>query len=287
MAQWDRDTKWRQGAFLSAECISALGLSGVSAAEGVVAVVITHDCDLAQSAEIEPNVEILLGHEVPGGAEGNYTYGKNVRRIHAQCTGGTVGCSVELEWAGRQIIPKNSVNGLASLAAFQPCPKNVMTPAERNVLQHWLAARYKRAAFPDEFDRRLKDQTKLAERLGKICKDSGQHVIAVLFDVDQGIEQTRNGADDPYELTVTLVYSVDADPEAAQEAADTTAKKFREAFEARCLVDVGDTKEWQWIELQDVECVSAAAFTYQQSQQSNKWHVDHISLRTQPTGEIM
>ena len=97
MAQWDRDTKWRQGAFLSAECISALGLSGVSAAEGVVAVVITHDCDLAQSAEIEPNVEILLGHEVPGGAEGNYTYGKNVRRIHAQCTGGTVGCSVELE----------------------------------------------------------------------------------------------------------------------------------------------------------------------------------------------
>ncbi len=150
------------------------------------------------------------------------------------------------------------------------------------MLQRWLAARYRRAAFPDEFDRRFKDETGVAERLARVFKDSGNHVPAVFFDIDGHEDLRRNGPDEPFEVFITLLYATNVDPTEAESAASTAAKRIEEIFKSRCTVDRAGTKVWQWIELQGVEVISDQALTYADSLQLTQWHADHISLRSEP-----
>lgn len=282
MAKWDRSTLWRQGQFLTPECVTTFALNGEAAPDSVAAVVISHDCDLAQPSQTEPVVEVIVGRFLDGPLDGNYTHNKNLRRLHIGCTAGTAGRCIEIEATERRSIPKESVLGAPGLADFEHCAAHQMTVRERNVLQHWLAARYRRAAFPDEFDRRLKDETGVSERLAKAFRDSGKYVSAVFFDVDNGEELHRSGPDDPYELFVTLLYATDEDPAAAEAAANAASKRIDEIFISRCMKKRAGANIWQWVELQGVEVISDQALTYADSLKLTKWHADHISLRAEP-----
>ena len=64
MTDWTRDTPWRQGLWLSADSTQALGFMSRELAEELAVVVISHDCDLAQSPESEPIVEVIVGRVV-------------------------------------------------------------------------------------------------------------------------------------------------------------------------------------------------------------------------------
>ncbi|MBU2851712.1 hypothetical protein HF929_11700 [Acidithiobacillus ferrivorans] len=151
-------------------------------------------------------------------------------------------------------------------------------------MQMWLAARYRRAAFPDEFDRRLKDETKLAERLGRLFKTTGSHIAALFFEVDGHREVFHSGADDPYELRIVVVYSTQQDPTAAQQAAAGSAAQINAAFAKQCKDQA--TGQWRWIELASVDVLSDEAITYAMSQRLLKWQADHISLRADPVQPI-
>ncbi len=246
-------------------------------------VVVSHDCDLAQPSDSEAFVEVVIGSFLDTPPDGNFTNCKNLRRLHIECSAGTTNRVLDLDTSKRLLLPKDLVEG-ARIAMIQhePCEQHRMTARERNTLQHWLSARYKRAAFPDEFDRRLKSETGVAERLAKAFKDSGEHVVAVFFDVDQGEENTRDGEDDPYELTVTLLYATGDDPQVSKAAAVAAAIKVTEIFNTRCFLKKGSVQAWRWIELQDVEVIADTALSYAQSQLLTRWHADHISLRTDP-----
>ena len=148
----------------------------------------------------------------------------------------------------------------------------------------WLAARYRRAAFPDEFDRRLKDETKLAERLGKLFKNTGSHVVALFFEVDEYQEMSHSGVDDPYELRIVVVYSTQQDPATAKQAAVDSAAQIEAEFAKKCMDNV--TGQWRWIELVSVEVLSDEAISYAMSQRLLKWQADHISLRADPVQPI-
>lgn len=169
-----------------------------------------------------------------------------------------------------------------ALADHAPCEKYLMGAAERNILQLWLASRYRRSAFPDGFDRRLGKETGVAERLAKVFKDTGHCISTVFFDVDEGEEKMREGPEDPYELIVTLLYSTDSDPEQAEAQAAIAASAVKAVFESRCRTKQGDTTEWKWIELVAVEVLSEQALSYADSQKLTKWQADHISLREDP-----
>jgi hypothetical protein len=146
MAVWARDTPWRQGHVLSSEATRAL--VGETRSADTRVVVISHDCDLAQDEAIEPSVEVLVGRQIPS-ADGNYSYAKNARRLHLTLTGGGEHIVVDLVAGSKNSILKQD------LAEHQPEAALLMTGAEREILQRWLAARYRRSAFPDEFNRRL------------------------------------------------------------------------------------------------------------------------------------
>jgi hypothetical protein len=281
MAQWERETPWRQGQLLTTDAIDAFRLGGAVTSQDVAALVISHDCDIAQGTDAEPVVELIVGRYIET-AKGSFTNCKNLRRLHLDCTGGSTPRTIELQVGDRTKVPKSAITG-PSLGEYSPRRDITLTYRQRRILQRWLAARYERASFPDEFDRRLKDETGVAERISAALNDSGNDIVAIFFDVDSGEEIARVGKEEPYELAITLVYSTAADPSKAEQSAKDAATRIKDVFTRRCRSkNEKNDGDWHWIELTDIAVISDEALTYAQSQYLVRWYADHISLRADP-----
>jgi len=275
MAVWGRNTPWRQGYVLPDQAAKIAGLFTEGQIDPV-AVVISHDCDLAQDPSIEPMVELIVGRSIVN-ADGNYTYAKNARRLHLTFTGSVEHLTADFQATRRTQVAKDQ------LAAYEPAGTIKLTPIERNILQRWLAARYRRSAFPDEFDRRL-ERTGVQDRLSKILKSTGSLIAAIYFDVDQG-EEVPRAADEPYVLAIYILYSTETDPEAAERAAEAAKQSIRKAFRDRCLSK--GTGAWHDIELVECEAISDQAMTVQQAESLKRWSADHLSLRTESSQAML
>ena len=276
MVEWARDTPWRQGHVLPADATMALVGAAPDQLDDRVAVVVSHDCDLAQVPDIEPDVEIIVGRRLKA-VDGNYTYAKNARRLHLSFGAGNESLAAELPANGKSQIKKGD------LAAFAPLASMQLDPNERTILQRWLAARYRRPAFPDEFDRRL-DETGLRDRLGKVLKTHGASISAVFFDVDSGLDVARSGQNDTYAVGIYLLYSTEVDADAADKAANAAATAIRKAFLEKCS---GKDGVWLHIELVECEAIADRAMTVQEAEHLRRWSADHISLRAGPGHPIL
>jgi hypothetical protein len=192
VADWDRDTPWRQGHLLTEDAQRALDLNHPEYPDQTVIVMVSHDCDLAQSAEREPVAEVIIGRWVEK-PDGNYTNAKTARTIHlAFKDTDDKPYWAEFEAPNKRAIPKDA------LSSFGPRVSTQLNPDARETFQRWLASRYRRPAFPTEFERRLKNEGRLAERISKAVQPLGNLIVALLFDVDGGVELTRNGPNDAY-----------------------------------------------------------------------------------------
>ena len=222
-------------------------------------------------------VEVIVGRRVAA-ADGNFTYAKNARRLHLTFNGGAEHLTADFEASCKRQVAKGQ------LAEHEPIETVRLTSIEHNILQRWLAARYRRSAFPDEFDRRL-ERTGVRDRLSKILKSAGALIAAIYFDVDQGEEISRTGSDDPYTLAIYLLFSTETDPEAAERATEAAKQAIRKAFRDRCLSK--ETGTWHDIELIECEAISDQAMTVQQAESLKKWSADHISLGTEPAQTML
>lgn len=277
MAEWNRDTPWRQGHLLGTDAIEALGLHHAAALEQTLAIVASHDCDLAQAPEGEPVVEVVVGRLVAD-RDGNCTHAKNARKLHVEFAGAAVFWS-EFEATAKTYVGKLELN------EFIPRPDVHLSHENHAIFQMWLASRYRRSAFPDEFERRLTSKEfKLHEKIAKAVKPHGELIAGVFFDVDEGAEVTRDGPNDTYTLDITILHSADPDFDAAEKAADTAAKEIEKAFKGK-LFD--PTKTWQHIELRSCDPVSESVLTYQQFKQLKRWRLEHISLAAEPQQPLL
>lgn len=271
---WDRTTPWRQGHVLTDEAARTLGLSHEGGL-GTAAVVISHDCDIAQSEDREPRLEVIVGcfREKP---DGNLTHAKNSRKVHLSFVGSAGALTVELEATRKASVAKSVLENSLPNANIS------LTSAEQNVLQRWLAIRYRRSAFPDGFDRRL-ENAGLPEKLKKALRVTGRSVAAVFFDVDAGAQVERLDPNDPYQLGIYLLYDTSEDLERAKadaaQAQRDIEKLFKEAFWNR--------GSWKEIELLHCDVVSDEALSYKQSTMFKKWSADHVSLRAQPAQPLL
>jgi hypothetical protein len=143
-------------------------------------------------------------------------------------------------------------------------------------LQSWLAARYRRAAFPDEFERRLSDGG-AKNRLAKILASSGAYIRALFFDVDAGEDIVRAGPEDAYALDVVILYAgEDADAfKAATKASEQIEALFKKSF-------FTPQNGWRDIELQGCIVISDGAMTVDQASQLRQWRLEYMSLREDP-----
>jgi hypothetical protein len=269
MADWDgRNTTWRQGHALSGESSVALGLVQSGATESKLAIVVSHDCDLPQMPGDEPRVEVIVAERLAK-EDGNCTNGKNSRLLHLpfEISGVTT-------WFALSAPTKTSVSKDA-LAGHIAEPNAVLEQKNRAILRRWLGARYNRSAFPNEFEKRLRD-TKLGDRISDIMKPSSSHIIAVYFDLDQGEEFERSGEANVYDLAIFLVYVTEEDEPAARTVAENAAERIHEAFRKKCCDAEG---EWRWIKLAGCYALADTAMTFRESQLLSPANLDHLSFR--------
>src|SRR5579883_3521016 len=105
MGEWLRDTPWRQGRILSAESAKQLGLAYPDPSQEPVVVVISHDCDLAQPIDKEPNCEAIVGRTVDK-LDGNFAWAKTARRLHLPFSDGPTKIIGEFSALDKIVISK-------------------------------------------------------------------------------------------------------------------------------------------------------------------------------------
>lgn len=277
MEEWNRDTPWRQGKLLCKEAIEALGLYHPEEPNQTVVIVASHDCDLAQHPTREPNIEVVVGRLVTS-KDGNCTHAKNARKIHIAFEREEP-LWVEFEATAKYAVDKHVLNGFAPRGDTHLLPENQAT------FQMWLSSRYRRSAFPDEFERRLTmKKFKLHERIAKAVRPHGELIAGVFFDVDEGVEVTRDGPDDTYTLDIIILHSADSDFDAAEKAGEAAAMAITKAFKEKLFDPTGT---WQHIELRFCEAVSESVLTYQQFKQLKRWRLEHLSLAAEPQQPVL
>ena len=266
---WSRTIGWRQGHILPEEAAAALGLA--SAADALV-MVVSHDCDLANAnLDDEPCVEVIAGKRLPS-SDPNRANLKSARTLHLTITcEGRTEC-VELTATGKQLIPKSA------LAAWRPDPRYRLDADNFFTLRRWLAARYDRAAFPDQFERRMYGETDLAERINKVAKKEGVNrvVSGIYFEVSPREELDPAV---PYDLTVVLVYTPGMDPLKNGDIAEEAGKAIDAHFRKRCLPDEA-LGTWKHIHLKEVIAYSEEGISVARMKRLQRWHLDHLSMRS-------
>jgi hypothetical protein len=178
--------------------------------------------------------------------------------------------AIELTANAKTLVPKTS------LATFSPDLCYRLNPIGLDTLRHWLSVRYKRAAFPDEFDRRMGEVTHLAERLEKIVRAVDPVISAVYFRLDILVELSSEDST-PYGLEIFLVYEPGMDPAQNGDRADEAAEAVNESFRRKCFSE--KEKSWKHIKLVNVITVSEDDLTVSQAKRLQQWRLEHLSLR--------
>ena len=270
----ERRTTWSQGQILPPEAALAFQLVAGEEAASQFPIVITHDCDLAAAVEKEPVVELLIGRLIS--KLGAATNAKVARRLELALQSHAGPRALALLAPDKRAVPKT--------ALFKYAPREDLWLArqDRIILQRWLAARYRRAAFPEAFETRLRtkiDRRTLVEHIEAILDEGGEWIRCLLFELDAGDLREREGSGDVYRLGITVLYaSVPDEPKAyaaASAAADALERIFARAFERQ-----GGVRES--IDLRYCDPISDAALTVQQREQLTEWRLEYLSLAADP-----
>jgi hypothetical protein len=266
---WTRDTPWRQGHLLSREAFNQLELQKLNSSTDACAVVISHDCDLANpNLEDEPDVEIIVGSFVAK-LDGNYAHAKTPRTLHLEVQIGSAEKIIEL------IAIKKTTIAKKLLAKFSPDKNHLLANVALSALRSWLSIRYNRAAFPDSFVDRF---NQVKEKFNKLIKPSEKTLLSVYFDLDRGeIVQRVDGS--PYQLSIILVYYAKDDPFDASETISALVKKIEDLFEEKYFIEKAEA--WNSIELKSCISISDEAITISQARQLQQWHLEHMTLKAE------
>ena len=274
---WTRDMSWRQGHVLLDATSQALNLQHATYPDETIVVVISHDCDLACSVDLEPTVEVVVGRRIAI-PSGNATHAKTTRTLHLEWTHqGQQQIWVELLISHRQTLSK------ALLVGVDPDPAYELSLRDLAILQQWLANRYRRSAFPNEFEARLKE-AKLHEKIANVVKPFADKIVGVFFDVDRGKQVERDGPDDVYILGITVLYYGTApDPEGLAKAIETAFETIEKQFIKKFF---DPDKEWKNIELLVIDVIADTAIKYADFVLLKRWQLDYMSLRADPPVQI-
>jgi hypothetical protein len=267
-----RNTSWRQGDVVSESDLPKL-VQGLPAGDNTVGIVVSHDCDLAASEEKESRVELISARRIK--RLGQDSNAKTARRLHLQYDTNAEPICFELSATEKFFVAK------ASLFACTSMPNARLRPEGRRILQRWLAARYDRAAFPEKFEERLRQQPTTGRKSGvdlieRALDTAGEHVRALLFDLDKGEDCERVELSDAYHLGIVVLYIENPEDDIAYDKAREVAAELEKLFTGLA-----------GIELLYCDPVSDAALSVQQATQLKEWRLEYLSFKTQPIGPTM
>lgn len=263
----DAAMKLRQGSIVPQNVVERLNLAKFKVDDSApVLVVISHDCDLVRSPEIEPKIELIAGHSKAELKDG-YTNGQSPRTLHLHYE----------ENGAKKVLELNALDKIevdkGALLNIEPDPDAVLEKNGVIILQGWLSARYKRAAFPDELIRRMQPIRK------KLSSVDSAKIVGIWMDYDP--EDNNLPANVPYELSIKIVYStLHFD---AKTMAEEKAKSLRARFEKNFFAQGA----WHSIDLRVCEAVADTVFSARDLLTYKQWHLEHLSLREDPPDEYL
>jgi hypothetical protein len=129
VAEWNRDTPWRQGQLLSSDAVATLGLRHPVESEQTLVIVASHDCDLTQHPDGEPVVEVVVGRLLAD-KDGTYAHAKSSRKLHVEFTG-TSACWCEFEATAKVTVDKWLLN------EFKPRTDATLSPENQAARQNY------------------------------------------------------------------------------------------------------------------------------------------------------
>jgi hypothetical protein len=261
--EWDPNTSLYQGAILPRTVTSRLGLTLPGHEGDTLAAIVSHDCDLVTKPAEEPFVELMLGCPIES-LQSGCTHAQSTFKLHIEYL--REGLAYPLEFVA---INKASIRK-TELAGVEPDPQLSLPEAGRDTFQAWLAARYRRAAFPDSLIGRLKP---VRDKISRLGKKNPRAIIGIWMSFEP---QGELSDDIPYELWISVVYSTRVS--GADIVASEAAESLRREFEGRFLVHGA----WQGIDLRRCTALSDTEFTLRDLQQTHQWRLEYISLRQTP-----
>lgn len=275
-----RDTDWRQGDLLTCEAAAALGLVGAADQERRV-IVITHDCDLPHDSEL--CVEFIVAELVVKDPKPDpqLSYAKNPRRLHLAYEGTDAAPLIlELRHGDRRSVPKGDFAERAVKDNSHALPVDA-----KRALKQWLAARYGRPAFPNEFEERLRKRSgkrTVEQQIAKILEADAKYLVGLFFDLGEqrGAEAVKG---EPYALSVSVVYDAAEGGSEARGAAERVAAKLRELFETA----YGKPDIATEIALDACEAVADTRLTLADLRRVDQWRLEYISLRDDEQGDFL
>jgi hypothetical protein len=263
---WSRNTLWRQGSVLTRKDFESLGLADTDDAD--LAVAISHDCDIANDdLDAESSVEFIFGR-ILAQQDGNYTYGKNPRTLHIAYMYDGKLVSFELIASQKLLVKKNK------LEAIQPDETYQLTES-RQILQSWLAARYRRHALPNSLVDRLRPVFLFIEKKGK-KNSSGILSFQLSYEPEYELPP-----EEPYELWISIVYIIDKTEYGAM--AESVASDLNTEFSN--LLE--KTKKNGTVDLRECKAISEMEFTLRDMRETVEYHLEYVSYRTDPSGPLI
>jgi hypothetical protein len=260
--RWE-NIHWKQGSVCEKTVIAECLPEDVKSAENHVFIAVSHDCDIANGdADKEPFIEFFTAKFLDSG-NGNYMYGKNPRTLHLQLFKSGTPLFVEIEARSRFLIKKEN------LLSIYPDKNYEMRRGDRKILQDWLAARYRRHAFPNKLDAALKK--------GKFWKMLTENVSA---ETAQSIQQFRLHCEpdgeiesgERYEIELLIIH--DGIDESRYKA-EKLASNLKNA-----------AKNLEQIDFSRCEARSTAEVTMDDLGYYEKLNLDHISHKYDYFGDI-
>jgi hypothetical protein len=266
---WPRETPWRQGAVIQSADASRLELLHSASPHDTCVIVVSHDCDIANSdLAIEPNMEVIVGRIV-GAASGDFTHGKSPRTLHWVVSRDGAPATIELVATAKRQIEK------VGLVRCEPDPRFTIDPSQLYILRSWLSLRYKRAAFPDEFERRLKLR-KVDKNLHKLLKRVGHPISDIYFTLDGGNDiDHRDGS--AYQLGIVLTFPSGDEPEKAMNQADSVSVDVEKLFTDNYFDS--DGQSWQDIQLIGCMAISEDDITVAKAKLMSRRSLEYLSLQ--------
>jgi hypothetical protein len=263
---WSRNTQWRQGSVLLQKDFHSANLNDSSDSD--LAVAISHDCDIANdNLDAEPAIEFIFGRIIDQ-LNGNYTHGKNPRILHLNYMHSGNPVFLELIASRRVIVDKNV------LETIQP-DQTYELVGSCQILQSWLAARYRRHALPNSLVERLRAVFKYLEKEGK---KNFSGILSFRLSYEPTDELSPEEA---YELWLSIIYVTDEAEYAS--IAEKIAKSLKTEFPA--LLE--KTKDAGAVDLRRCEAVSEMEFTLRDMRETIEYHLEHLSYRTEPPGPMV
>lgn len=277
MAEWSRETLWRQGLFLEDKSIDKHSLRSEEFPEKTVVIMASHDCDLPQPPSIEPYFEVIVGRYIDH-LDGACTFTKSPRKLHIEIQTLEGQKFVEFIAKDKHRIDKSYLPEIIPNLNLQ------LDVDGLREFKRWLSVRYSRSSFANTFETRLKSH-KLDRGIAKILQKHGELITGIFFEVDESQEIKHISPEDTYLLDITILYSTNSDPGAAEVAAQEASDAIIKLFKTKLFDSIN--RAWKEIELRFCDVISDEALTYKQSTQLKLWRLDYISLSEDPPHPII